>query len=30
MIEAGDGSVSGLSDFQDYGEFYRSLYYCFA
>lgn len=30
IIETGDGSVSGLSDFQDYREFYRALYYCFA
>lgn len=29
VIEAGDGSVSGLSDFQDYLEFYRKLYYSF-
>ena len=29
IIEAGDGSVSGLSDFQDYNSFFRSLYYCF-
>lgn len=29
VIEAGDGGVSGLSDFQDYQEFYRKLYYCF-
>ena len=30
IIETGDGSVSGLSDFQDYHEFFRALYYCFA
>lgn len=30
IIEAGDGSVSGLSDFQDYNTFFRSLYFCFA
>lgn len=29
VIEAGDGSVSGLSDFQDYREFFRTLYHCF-
>lgn len=29
IIEAGDGSVSGLSDFQDYHEFFRALYYSF-
>lgn len=29
VIEAGDGSVSGLSDWQDYGAFFRSLYYAF-
>ncbi|MBR4880583.1 MAG: ATP-grasp domain-containing protein [Clostridia bacterium] len=29
VIEAGDGSVSGLSDFQDYNEFFRKLYYSF-
>lgn len=27
ILEAGDGSVSGLSDGQDYHEFYRRLYY---
>ena len=26
VIEAGDGGVSGLSDFQDYKEFYQKLY----
>lgn len=26
IIEAGDGSVSGLSDGQDYEQFYRALY----
>lgn len=30
IIEAGDGSVSGLSDYQNYTEFFRKLYYCFA
>lgn len=29
VIEAGDGSVSGLSDFQDYNEFFRKLFYSF-
>lgn len=29
VIEAGDGSVSGLSEWQDYGAFFRSLYYAF-
>ena len=29
IIEAGDGQVSGLSEGQDYGAFYRSLYMCF-
>lgn len=29
VIEAGDGSVSGLSDWQDYNAFFRSLYYAF-
>lgn len=29
VIEAGDRSVSGLSDFQDYCEFFRKLYYSF-
>ena len=28
IIEAGDGSVSGLSDGQDYGAFFRALYQC--
>ena len=28
IIEAGDGSVSGLSDKQDYLAFYRALYQC--
>ncbi len=28
IIEAGDGSVSGLSDQQDRKAFYRTLYYC--
>lgn len=29
VIEAGDGSVSGLCQGQDYEAFFRSLYYCF-
>lgn len=29
IIEAGDGSVSGLSEGQDYEAFYRALYYGF-
>ena len=29
IIEAGDGSVSGLSDNQDYESYYRTLYQCF-
>ena len=29
IIEVGEGGVSGLSDFQDYEEFYRKLYYAF-
>lgn len=29
VIEAGDGSVSGLSEFQDVTEYYRALYHCF-
>lgn len=28
IIEAGDGSVSGLSQGQDYGAFFRALYQC--
>lgn len=28
ILEAGDGQVSGLSDFQDYTAYFRSLYYC--
>ena len=28
IIEAGDGSVSGLSDGQDYVAFFRALYQC--
>ena len=28
VIEAGDGSVSGLSEFQDIEAYYRTLYYC--
>ena len=28
IIEVGDGSVSGLSDRQDYNSFFRSLYQC--
>lgn len=29
VIEAGDGSVSGLSEFQDTTAYYRALYHCF-
>lgn len=29
IIEAGDGEVSGLSEFQDYEQYYRALYHCF-
>lgn len=29
ILEAGDGSVSGLSDFQDYNSFFRTLFHCF-
>jgi hypothetical protein len=29
IIEAGDGSVSGLSENQDYASYFRALYYCF-
>lgn len=29
ILEAGDGSVSGLSDFQDYNSFFRVLFHCF-
>ena len=29
-IEAGDGSVSGLSEGQDYEAYFRTLYHCFA
>lgn len=29
VIEAGDGSVSGLSENQDYEAYYRALYTCF-
>lgn len=29
VIEAGDGSVSGLSEFQDAEQYYRALYQCF-
>ena len=28
IIEAGDGSVSGLSEGQDYKAFFRALYQC--
>ena len=28
VIEAGDGSVSGLSESQETEEYYRTLYYC--
>lgn len=29
IIEAGDGSVSGLSENQNYEQYFRALYYCF-
>ncbi len=29
ILEAGDGQVSGLSDFQDYYSYFRTLYHCF-
>ena len=29
IIEAGDGEVSGLSEFQDYKQYFRALYQCF-
>ena len=29
IIEAGDGEVSGLSEFQDYEQYFRALYQCF-
>lgn len=29
IIEAGDGAVSGLSDDQDYEQYFRALYQCF-
>ena len=29
IIEAGDGGVSGLSDNQDYEQYFRALYHCF-
>ena len=29
IIEAGDGEVSGLSEFQDYDQYFRALYQCF-
>ena len=29
IVEAGDGSVSGLSEGQDYEHFFRTLYHCF-
>lgn len=29
VIEAGDGGVSGLSEFQDYEQYYRALYHSF-
>lgn len=29
VIEAGDGSVSGLSEFQNAEQYYRVLYHCF-
>lgn len=28
ILEAGDGGVSGLSENQDYGQFFRALYHC--
>ncbi|MGN0565988.1 MAG: ATP-grasp domain-containing protein [Ruminiclostridium sp.] len=28
ILEAGDGQVSGLSDFQDYNAYFRALYQC--
>lgn len=30
IIEAGDGEVSGLSEFQDYEQYFKILYNCFA
>jgi len=30
VIEAGDGGVSGLSEGQDYEQYFRALYHCFA
>ena len=29
VVEAGDGGVSGLSEFQDYEQYYRALYHSF-
>ena len=29
IVEAGDGEVSGLSDNQDYEQYFRALYHCF-
>lgn len=29
IVEAGDGSVSGLSEGQDYGQYFRAMYRCF-
>lgn len=29
IVEAGDGSVSGLSEGQDYGQYFRAMYQCF-
>lgn len=29
IIEASDGGVSGLSEFQDYEQYFRALYQCF-
>ena len=29
IVEAGDGEVSGLSDNQDYEQYFRALYQCF-
>ena len=30
IIEAGDGAVSGLSEFQNYEQYFRALYHCFS
>ena len=29
ILEAGDGGVSGLSENQDYGQYFRALHQCF-